>query len=280
MKTILVPTDFSEVAHIAIQTAIHLAKHIEAKVLVLNILEPPRLSKGSQESIFTDHELENKYMKYLQDMADLKLKNDIEKLHSEVQVEHEAALGNLFEVLEKYLKQDNIAFVVSGTHGMTSWQGHWNESNTEKLVRFAPCPILAVKTALTQLPIPKMVFATNLKDADEKTIQHLKYFQEVFATELRVVYIHTTSSFQTQRQINELHKKFQEKAKLVDYTFHIYADADVEEGILNYMHDEACDLLTLATHQRTGVARWLAGSVAENVVNRADFPVVTFGLKH
>jgi nucleotide-binding universal stress UspA family protein len=280
MKTILVPTDFSESAHIGLKTAIQLARYTQAKVQVLHVLEPPRLAKGSQESVFTDHELEDKYMKYLQEIADMKLKGELEKLHCEVPIEHEAALGNLFEVLHKYLEQEKVAFVVSGTHSLSSWQGQWTETNTEKLVRYAPCPVLAVKQEMETLPVTKMVFATNLKDVEDRTIQQLKYFQEVFATELSVLYINTASNFQTQRHINDLHNKFHAKAKLKNYIFHSYADENAEEGILHYMEDEKCDLLALATNQRTGVSRWLAGSIAENLVNRASFPVLTFGLKH
>ncbi|TAE15279.1 MAG: universal stress protein [Bacteroidetes bacterium] len=280
MKTILVPTDFSESAHIGLKTAIQLARHTQAKVLVLHVLEPPHISKTSQESVFTDQELEGKYMKYLQEIADLKLKSELEKLHCEVPIEHEASLGNLFEVMNKYLMQETVAFVVSGTHTMSTWQGQWSESNTEKLVRYAPCPILAVKQELTALPIAEMVFATNLKDVEERTIQQLKYFQEVFASKLRVLYVNTPSNFQTQRQITELHDKFHAKAKLKDYSFHVYADDNAEDGILHYMEDEKCDLLALATNQRTGVAKWLSGSIAENLVNRAQFPILTFGLKH
>lgn len=280
MKTILVPTDFSESAHIGLKTAINLARHTQAKVLVLHVLEPPVLSKGAQESVFADHELEGKYMKYLQEIADLKLKGELEKLHCEITVEHEAALGNLFEVLNKYLSQEKVAFVVSGTHKLSSWQGQWAESNTEKLVRYAPCPILAVKEEIQTLPIPKMVFATNLKDVEAKTIQQLKYFREVFAVDLRVLHINTASDFLTQRKITDLHHKFQEKAKLQNYTFVSYSDENAEDGIMNYMEDEKCGLLALATNQRSGVSRWLSGSIAENLVNRANFPVLTFGLKH
>jgi nucleotide-binding universal stress UspA family protein len=280
MKTILVPTDFSESAHIGLKTAIQLARHTQAKVLVLHVLEPPHISKTSQESVFTDQELENKYMKYLQEIADLKLKSELEKLQCEVPIEHEASLGNLFEVMNKYLMQETVAFVVSGTHTMSSWQGQWSDSNTEKLVRYAPCPILAVKQEISTLPIPEMVFATNLKDIEDRTIQQLKYFQEVFASKLRVLYVNTPSNFQTQRQITALHHKFDAKAKLKDYSFHVYADDNAEDGILHYMEDEKCDLLALATNQRTGVAKWLSGSIAENLVNRAQFPILTFGLKH
>ena len=158
MKTILVPTDFSESAHIGLKTAINLARYTQAKVLVLHVLEPPVLSRGAKESVFADQELESKYMKYLQEIADLKLKDELEKLHCEITVEHEAALGNLFEVLNKYLLQEKIAFVVSGTHKLTSWQGQWTDSNTEKLVRYAPCPILAVKDEIKSLPIAALLF--------------------------------------------------------------------------------------------------------------------------
>jgi len=280
MKTILVPTDFSESAGIALKTAINLARHTQAKVLALHILEPPHISKGSQESIFTDRELEAKYMKYLQDIADLKLKGELEKLHCDVIIEHEAAVGNLFEVLQKHLDKESVAFVVSGTHAITAWQGQWQESNTEKLVRFAPCPVLAIKNMIETLPIPKMVFATDFKDTSDKTVQRLQYFQEVFASELCILYVNTPSNFRTQRQIHDLHDKFQAQYKLKNCTFAIYADKDAEEGILNYMQDTKSDMLALATNQRTGVAKWLSGSIAENLVNRASFPVLTFGLKN
>lgn len=280
MKTILVPTDFSESAHIGLKTAIQMARHTQAKVLVLHVLEPPVLSKGSKETVFTDQDLEEKYMRYLRDIADLKLKGELEKLHCDIKIEHEAALGNLFEVLQTYLVRENVAFVVSGTRELTSWQGKWAESNTEKLVRYAPCPILAVKQEIKDLPLAKIVFATNLKDIDQRVMQQLSYFHEVFATDLRVLHINTASDFLTQREIMGLKDEFEKKGQLKNYTFVSYPDENVEEGIMHYMEDEKCEILALATRQRTGVARWLSGSIAENLVNRANFPVLTFGLKH
>lgn len=45
--------------------------------------------------------------------------------------------------------------------------------------------------------------------------------------------------------------------------------------ILNYVRDREVDLIVMGTHGRTGLAHLLIGSVAENVVRRAQCPVLT-----
>jgi len=57
-------------------------------------------------------------------------------------------------------------------------------------------------------------------------------------------------------------------------------ETDVEHGIahreiLNYANEHAVDLIVMGTHGRTGVGRFLLGSVAEKVVRSAEMPVMT-----
>jgi len=47
------------------------------------------------------------------------------------------------------------------------------------------------------------------------------------------------------------------------------------ESILDYADDNAVDLIVMGTHGRTGVDRYLLGSVTEKVVRTADVPVLT-----
>ncbi|WP_049985429.1 universal stress protein [Halobellus rufus] len=46
-------------------------------------------------------------------------------------------------------------------------------------------------------------------------------------------------------------------------------------SITEYVDDEGIDLVVMGTHGRTGVGRFLLGSVAEKVVRTADAPVMT-----
>ncbi|WP_459194326.1 universal stress protein [Halosimplex sp. J119] len=46
-------------------------------------------------------------------------------------------------------------------------------------------------------------------------------------------------------------------------------------SILDYIDDNAVDLVVMGTHGRTGLERYLLGSVTEKVVRTADVPVLT-----
>lgn len=50
---------------------------------------------------------------------------------------------------------------------------------------------------------------------------------------------------------------------------------DPTDAILEYADEHDVDLLAMGTHGRTGVDRFVAGSVTESVLRRADVPVLT-----
>ena len=50
-------------------------------------------------------------------------------------------------------------------------------------------------------------------------------------------------------------------------------------SIIDYAADEGIDLVTMGTHGRRGIDRYLLGSVTERVVRSADVPVLTVRLR-
>lgn len=55
---------------------------------------------------------------------------------------------------------------------------------------------------------------------------------------------------------------------------HVLASDDTAEAIVTYAPEVGADLIAVGTHGRSGLSRALLGSVAEQVVRRADRPVV------
>jgi nucleotide-binding universal stress UspA family protein len=49
-------------------------------------------------------------------------------------------------------------------------------------------------------------------------------------------------------------------------------------AILDYVDEEDVDLVVMGTHGRTGLDRYLLGSVTEKVVRLSDAPVITVRL--
>ncbi len=46
------------------------------------------------------------------------------------------------------------------------------------------------------------------------------------------------------------------------------------ETIIDYAHEHPIDLIVMATHGRSGLARWAHGSVADKVLRRANVPIL------
>ena len=52
------------------------------------------------------------------------------------------------------------------------------------------------------------------------------------------------------------------------------------EAILDHAKTQACDLIVMASHGRTGVRRWFLGSVAEEVLRQSSVPVLLIRQPH
>lgn len=60
----------------------------------------------------------------------------------------------------------------------------------------------------------------------------------------------------------------------LDCYFHAL-EGDAGESILNLADNENYDLIVLTTHGRSGISRWIFGSIAEKIVRHANCPVMT-----
>ena len=55
--------------------------------------------------------------------------------------------------------------------------------------------------------------------------------------------------------------------------------ASAADGILHAVDDVGADAIVLASHGRSGMSRWMLGSVAEKIVRSADIPVTILPLR-
>ncbi|PSQ48576.1 universal stress protein [Halobacteriales archaeon SW_7_65_23] len=77
-----------------------------------------------------------------------------------------------------------------------------------------------------------------------------------------------------ERQGESIVEEAREQLGDVDATTAVRAGVPYE-AILDYAETEDIDLIVMGTHGRTGLDRYLLGSVTEKVVRTADVPVVT-----
>lgn len=54
----------------------------------------------------------------------------------------------------------------------------------------------------------------------------------------------------------------------------ITKDGPVPDTILNVADETHADIIAMSTHGRTGISRWLMGSVADKIIHHAHIPVM------
>ena len=281
MKTILVPTDFSEQAKNATKLAAEIARKSGARILLVHIIEASRSFSfntmgEAAESAGEDAFFLNKLIEVQKEHLDEAAKAPFLK---GLTVEEILEMGNPYQGISNVIAQHKADLLVMGTKGSSGLDEILIGSNTEKVVRYATCPVITVKDEISLSDIKNIVYATNLSTDQSKFISHLKIMREITGAKVHLVKVNTPNHFYTQRQMNESFEKFTKKYDLDDVSLNVYNEATEEDGILYFAEDLGSCMIAIATHGRTGLLHLLTGSIAEDLVNHATIPVMTLSMK-
>jgi len=272
MKSILVPVDFSNCSENALKAAVQIAEKTGAIIELVHIYDRPVYG-------FVDLNVDHKKHKKLQQ----EIKQSIDSLIARFK-DYEIKLNStvlndvsLTEVLDDSRFKD-VDMVVMGSHGSTGLKELFIGSNTEKVVRRANCPVLCLKEDNDNFDLKRVVLASNFYKEMELIFPQIHTFLKLFGPNYHLLKVITPNNFETTRYSRRIMESFASKFKLTDYTVHVYNDNHVESGILNFAKEINADAIIIATHGRRGIEHLINGSLAEDVVNHALTPVLSFKL--
>lgn len=276
MKKILVPTDFSEQSSNALRFAIDLASKSGGEIILLHVIPLPTLHDSPLIPIDTyrqplvDEFKSTAHHKFYQLINEL----NGEKLNISADV---VINNNLHQTISQYAEKKNIDLVIMGTKGVSGMQEWLIGSNTEKIVRSCPVPVLAIKKYTSAASIKNIVFPSTLDSENlEELVAKLKILQHFFQARIHIVCVNTPSLAKSNAEIRELLKAFVRRYMLKDYTINVFNYGDEEAGILEFTRQINGDLIAMGTRGLKGLAHFLSGSIAEDVVNHVQSPVWTY----
>lgn len=279
MKKILVPTDFSKPAQWALEVATTIAKRAKGQLVLLHIVEQPTSESFNAEGQIMDEEGWEDKLFTLKLIERNKLQLEQAGKFAEdagVFVTCELRLGNPYHGMKTIITEHEVDLVVMGTSGRSKFEEMIVGSNTEKVVRFAKCPVLTVHEKPTDKEFTNIVYATCLNENEKAFADVVKNAQEMYGAKVHLVRINTPMNFQPDHTVKKVMQDFAKKLRLENYTLNVFSDRSEEEGILHFAASINADLIAMATHGRTGFAHVLVGSIAEDVVNHSSKPVLTY----
>ena len=190
MKTILVPTDLSDHAEVALAYALHMAKTIKAQKLVfyhhfVQTLSPevPALYMDDMETIRPE------LLKRMnEDVAGVLKKEGILGSSLHVEVEFTSGTRGSAEVILETAHKHKADLIVMGTHGKTGLEKLLFGSVTSSLIETSTIPILAIPNKFRFQPIGKIVYASSLNFFSHELKSFLNFAGDL-PSEVEIVYV-------------------------------------------------------------------------------------------
>lgn len=276
MNKILVPTDFSKQAGYALDAAADLALKTNAEVVLLHVVEGFASGSFSTMGGMPENFTEELFITKLLE----KSQKDLQKIigqtkYQGVNISPTVQVGNAFTHISKDILENETDLVMMGSEGASGYEEAFIGSNTEKVVRYADCPVITVKNPVDFDQVNDIAFAADFRDSESNVIKALKRLQSILGAKLHLVKVDTPGTFESSRAIKKRIHEFVKQHGLENYTIEIYNEYSEEDGIIYFAEDIDADLIALATHGRTGLMHLLSGSIAEDVVNHAQRAVWT-----
>lgn len=272
MKKILVPTDFSDHATYAAKVAAKIARLTDARIYFLHVVDIPVYDSNMGIGEHAD------VMEGLMILQQVKKKFNTlfaEPFLKGINTGEVLTFSGVHENIAKQVDKYEIDLIVMGSHGARGWTEFFVGSNTEKIVRLVNCPVITVKKDHQDFDPKKIIFSSAFDGDDEEVFERLQLFAQLFNAEIHLLKVNTPTGFEPSWQSQAKMKKFAEKYHLPENSLHIYNAYNIEEGILAFSKEIQADLLSMATHGRSGLSLFFTGSIASDLVNHARRPVFT-----
>ena len=273
MKNILVPCDFSKPAVSAFRFALDIADKSKGVVHLLNVIELPAIHDPIIMPVVF---FEKEFLNELKEKTTKEFDKIINRYKPDaVEVKTEVTFGAVSRMIQDFIKKKKIDIVIMGSHGATGIREYFIGSNAEKIVRNSPVPVLVLKD-LYKGPVENIVFPNTLEtERQDKLIAKVKELQAFFKATVHILYVNTPTNFAADNITLERLRQFAKEFAFRNYTLNVYNYPSEESGIIQFTSQIKGDLVAMGTHGRKGLAHFLNGSLAEDVVNHAKFPIWT-----
>ncbi len=266
MKKILVPTDFSECARIASETAIEMAKKNGAEIVFLHYMSIPvdwiHLQHAS-DKMYPDV---NKRAKQATHKLDA-LVELAEK--SKVKAKHHIAYNEEAFNTEKDIETFNIDFVVMGSQGARGLKEFFLGSNAQRTIRQSSVPVLVVKHSFDETEKANIVFVSDYDEDLLPGFKKIVEFARLMKANIQLLYVNTPDEFQDTWTIQAKMDKFRSLIKKGKVDTCVIDAYDFEEGLSRYIKGVKGTIVAMVTHH-TGIFN--RDIKAERVANHLETP--------
>jgi nucleotide-binding universal stress UspA family protein len=271
MKTIIVPTDFSDVATNAMNFAADMALSINSSILLLHVYQVPVSMTDVPVVLVSAEELKKSSEEKLEELK----KQLADQSSGKLKIYTEARMGDVVDQLESLCKHTQPFAVIMGTKGATGIERILFGSTTLTTIKHLTWPVIVVPPGKKYgKGIKKIGFACDFRQVVETTpVQFIKQMVKEFNAELHVLNVdYENKQFkpETPEQSLLLHTLFED----LNPNYHFITNADIEDGINKFADSNNLDLLITIPKKHKLIESIFKQSSTKQLVTQSHVPVM------
>ena len=294
LKKILWATDGSKESNSALRYAVFLAEKFQAEILAVYVSE-------IQYPIAALYPISEEYIVNIAEISEKKFETKFKRLSKSlsekgIPFNYKIIRSNTDEGIIKTAKNSKCDLIVMGKHGLGFFERSILGSNTAKVLRKSPVPVLSIKgkgrKKVSQ--ISNILIPVDVSDTTGSNILSSLEYASALSTSVTLLYVFWLNEQAYDippKLLKNLITKSRQKLESIAVSgkkkllkLKKKSDIDIKTEVINatnpglaiswYAKKMNCDMTIMNTHGRTGIKRLVLGSEAEKVIRESSCPVL------
>ena len=278
IKRILWATDFSKESRFCLPYIKIFSTAFQSQNHALYVL--PNFSDWVVETAFDSEDELTATIEKLKEKSIKKIVKTSKK--SKISFEPRVIEGRITsEEIVKYAKEQKIDLICAGRRGISEIEEILIGSTTSRLIRNTDIPLLVIPEAQRIFKIKKILCPIDFSKYSMMELEYAIFLSSQLEAKLYVVHIaeffnYKVPVFKKDILIGKINERIAEIAKKHQYKVEniIYDTGEPAKKIIEIAKKHNVNIITMATHQRTGIEKFFLGSISEKVLLYSNIPVL------
>ena len=270
IKTILVPTDFSELSKNALKVAVKMAQRHEAKLIIThNVDTYYMIDRGGKQVVGAETVQENR------SAAKMKLDELKTSLQEEFNITIEANISSegILDSINELVQTDQVDIVVMGTSGRQKIRQFILGSNSYNILLNANCSVLLIPETFKKTSFKKILFPVRVNhELDQKAGLSI-LLAEKNAGGIDLLGVGDLDNMDDVKK-DYIAMKRNLMLKSAEYQSEFQLSHDNAEIIIQAAIDKKSDIIILADEDEDSWKSFMADNFFKKMINGTDIPLL------
>jgi len=262
VRTIIAPTDFSDVSNNAAHYAAKMAEDVNAQLILLHVMELPLTVTEFPvtEAVFDEISMEDELKTLKSEL--------LKETKGKIKIHVTNILGSVEYELKEICNIEKPFAVVMGTHTHGTLERFFLGSTTVYSTRHLECPVLIVPEGAAYKPIRKVGLASDMKYIYSVPLNQIESVLNAFGASLDVFHVNRKPKNIQKDSVESILLK--QRLLALNPRFSTINDEDVEHGVEALAKKSDTDLIVVIPRSH----RFLHKAQSSEFIFRSSLPVM------